>query len=321
MIRFGAVNIDTSHPLGFAEVLETSSRAKYTAVYNDGFRGEDEVEGFIKRFGLEKRCETLDELADSCDIGLIHGCNWDDHLRCAEPFWKKGKPVFLDKPVVGSVAGIRRLEEFVRGGAVVLGASSARYAYELQQFMQTPEDERGRVVHVLGTAGVDEFNYGVHVVEAIGGILGQGAQWVQYMGRGEVPRTAQPVPEGATPYSESYYVQFEDGQSAVYTTFTGVWQPFVLTAITTKTTWTAKLDSARLYAALIDQLCDYMENKPNLLAGPAALMESVKIMLAGKASRENGGGRVFLAELPEDTAFDGAAFTKSYAATAGKIYV
>lgn len=94
MIRVGAVNIDTSHPLGFAEAMEKDTRARYVGVYNDSFRDDREVERFIRRFGLEKRCASLDELADLCDIGFIHGCNWDDHLRCAMPFIQKRKTCF-----------------------------------------------------------------------------------------------------------------------------------------------------------------------------------------------------------------------------------
>ena len=207
MIRIGAVNIDTSHPLGFGEVMEKDDRARYVGVYNDSFRPDSEVEGFIRRFGLEKRCNTLEELAAMCDIGFIHGCDWDDHLRCAMPFIEQGKPVFIDKPLVGNLADCRRVEQLVKDGAVILGASSARYAYEVQQFLALPEEERGEVVNVFGTAGVDEFNYGVHIAEAIGGILGQGAQSVRYMGRGEA----------GGKYSESYFVQYENGKSAVRT--------------------------------------------------------------------------------------------------------
>ena len=56
MIKIGAVNIDISHPLVFSEYLKKTQRARYTAVYNDGFREDDEVEAFIKNCQLEKRC-------------------------------------------------------------------------------------------------------------------------------------------------------------------------------------------------------------------------------------------------------------------------
>lgn len=311
MIRVGAVNIDTSHPMGFAEVMEKSDRARYVGVYNDSFRNDAEVDGFIRRFGLEKRCDSLDELADMCDIGFIHGCDWDDHLRCAQPFLDRGKPVFIDKPLVGNLRDLHKVEELVNRGAVILGASSARYAYEIQEFLAIPEEERGEIVQVFGTAGVDEFNYGVHIAEAIGGILGTGAQWVQSMGKAQA----------GGKYAESYYVQFADGQSAIFNTFTGTWQPFVLTIMTTKTTYHFRMDSNRLYAALVEQICNCMEGKPHILAAPDALLESVKVMLAAAESRARGGQKVALADLREDGAcYDGRAFWKSYGAASGPMY-
>lgn len=311
MIRIGAVNIDTSHPLGFGEVMEKENRARYVGVYNDSFRPDSEVEGFIKRFGLEKRCDTLEELAEMCDIGFLHGCDWDDHLRCAMPFIRRGKPVFIDKPLVGNLADCRRVEELVRGGAVILGASSARYAYEVQEFLAMPAEERGEIVTVFGTAGVDEFNYGVHIAEAIGGILGPGAASVRYMGRGDA--------DGK--YAESYFIQYKNGKSAVFNTFTGTWQPFVLTIMTTKTTHHFRMDSNRLYEALVHEICDYMEGKPNCLAAPDVLLESVKVMLAAAASRAQGGAPVALAALTDDMpAYDGRAFRQGYGASAGKLY-
>lgn len=185
MIRVGVANIDTSHPLVFADVMKKEGRMRYTGVYDDSFRSEEEVEGMIARFGLEKRCSTLEELADMSDIGFIQGCNWADHLRCAMPFIKKGKPVFLDKPMVGSVADCRRLRELIKNGAKIVGSSSDRYAEEIRDFLSMDPLERGDMVTVYGTAGVDEFNYGIHIVEAISGLMGQGAESVRYMGRAD----------------------------------------------------------------------------------------------------------------------------------------
>ena len=287
MIRIGAVNIDTSHPMGFGEVMEKGDRARYVGVYNDSFRDDGGVDGFI------------------------HGCDWDDHLRCAMPFIQRGKPVFIDKPLVGNLRDLRRVEELSAGGAVILGASSARYAFEVRDFLAIPEQERGRIVQVFGTAGVDEFNYGVHIAECIGGILGTGAQAVRYMGRGQ----------SGDEYAESYFVRYAGGQSAIFNTFTGVWQPFALTIMTTRTTYQLRLDSNRLYEALVEQICSYMEGKPHILAPVEELAESVRVMLAAAASRARGGKEVPLDALEEDgPSYDGRAFWESYGAASGPMY-
>lgn len=140
MIRIGVVNIDTSHPKTFAEHLHSGNRARYVALYNDGFRGNDEVDTFIKNYGLE-RCCSIDELADMVDIGFIQGCNWDKHLEQAMPFIKRDKPVFIDKPMIGNMEDCLTLERLAREGNVILGSSSVRYAYEIVDFISKPEEE------------------------------------------------------------------------------------------------------------------------------------------------------------------------------------
>ena len=68
MIRIGVVNIDVSHPLAFSKILLEEDRARYVAVYNDGFRSDAEVDAFIRKRGLECRCETVEELAGKVDV-------------------------------------------------------------------------------------------------------------------------------------------------------------------------------------------------------------------------------------------------------------
>jgi predicted dehydrogenase len=52
-------------------------------------------------------------MADKVDIGFIQSCNWDKHIDQAMPFIQKGKPVFIDKPIVGSMKDIERIEKLV----------------------------------------------------------------------------------------------------------------------------------------------------------------------------------------------------------------
>jgi len=311
MIRIGAVTIDTSHPLAFGGVLEKDPRAKYVGVYHDSFRSDDEVEGFVKRFGLEKRCKTIEELADMCDIGFIHSCNWDKHLAYAMPFVERGKPVFIDKPLVGNLDDCRKISELVRKGAVILGASSVRYAEEIVKFVETPVAERGEIISIFGTSGVDEFNYGIHVVEGIGALAGHTAKSVQFLGRGGKSGMS----------SESFYIDFGNGTNAVYNTFMGFWQPFVFTVMTTKTTSHFVIDTSKIYRALLDEIICFMEGKPNRLATMPVLLDSVKIMLAGRISRAQNGLTINLSDIPDhDEGYNGQAFFKEYSAAAKKMY-
>ena len=88
MIQIGVVNIDTSHPKAFTEYLKRKNRAGYTAVYNDSFRGDDEVEAFCKMNHFAKRCASIEELADRVDIGFIQSCNCFGRTNRTNRFFK-----------------------------------------------------------------------------------------------------------------------------------------------------------------------------------------------------------------------------------------
>ncbi|MBP5238659.1 MAG: Gfo/Idh/MocA family oxidoreductase, partial [Clostridia bacterium] len=112
MIRIGTVNIDTSHAPSFAEILLKEDRARYTAIYNDGFRTDEEVDSFIRKFGLEKRYTDLYEMADNIDVAFIQSCDWDRHIELCTPFVEKNVPVFIDKPIVGNLRDARIIEKW-----------------------------------------------------------------------------------------------------------------------------------------------------------------------------------------------------------------
>lgn len=308
MIRLGVVNIDVSHPKAFAEYLQTDNRARYAAVYNDGFREPDEVEGFCKRFGVEKICSSVGELADLTDLGMIQGCNWDKHLEYAKPFLDRGKPVFIDKPMVGNLEDCRKLQNLAAQGHVLLGSSSARYCYEIQEFLKQPQ----KILHASATVGMDEFNYAIHAVEGLGGLMGTGAQSVTFSGCANVDSQR----------CETYFIQFHDGKTACYHSVVDCYMPFHFSVLTTTGHSAFTVDNNRLYGALLDRICDFMEGKGNHLAPVESLLESIKIMLAGKASKENGGIQVPLERLADySVSFDGNAFEKAYRAAAKKIYL
>ena len=312
MIKIGGINIDVSHPKSFSEYLKKGSRARYAAVYNDGFRGDDEVSAFINNYEIDKRCETVDELADYVDIGFIQGCNWDRHIKYVQPFIDRKKPVFIDKPIVGNIRDCDLLEKAVKEGAVILGSSSVRYAKEINEFNEMPCEQKGETVNVFGTAGVDEYNYGIHIVEGIGGIMGTGAVSCRFVGRNAIQDKV----------GETYYIRYENGTSAVYNTFQGIWQPFEMVIMTTKSTYRFRIDTTKIYGELLDRICDYIETGENRLASIETLTESVKIMLAGRLSRQSGGAEIKLRDIPkDDPGYNGYEFEKGYAANAKKIYL
>ena len=310
MFRIGTVNIDTSHAPSFAEILLKGDEGRYTAIYNDAFRTDAEVQAFIENFKLEKRYDDLGEMAKNIDIAFIQSCNWDNHLKQSMPFIEAGVPVFIDKPLAGNLADVKEFERLDAEGKVILGTSAMRYTYEHESFFAIPEEERGSIIHISVMVGVDEFNYAIHAVESIMGFIGDVRPIsTRYLGTNTV---------GDVP-CDSYYVIFENGVSACYHICKKGWQPSTALVMTSKTSFAYKIDSNKVYEAMLKQVCAYMAGRENKLATVTQMTDSIKLMLAGKKSMANGGTVENIADLTEsDPSFDGTAFEEFYAASQRK---
>jgi len=308
MLRIGAVNLDTSHPAAFARHFERGEKARYVAVFDDGFRSDAEVEVFVRRFGLQRRFSRLAGMVEAVDVGFIHACDWDRHLELALPFLERGKPVFIDKPISGNIRHCAELEELSREGRVILGSSSVRYAPEIAAFLAEPESSRGTVVHALGTGGMDEFNYGIHVVEGLGALFSDTtAEAARFVGSSP----------GAGGSYETSSIRFQDSRTAVYSLLLGTWAPFRFTILTTRGTYQLEIETRDLYSRMLDLVCESLTAGASMLAPVEKLTESVKIMLAARLSRDDqsrGREEVSLASIPmNDAGFDGRLFSREYA--------
>lgn len=313
MKKIGLVNIDVSHPFAFAQKMEENPELdmQYAMVFNEGFRGDGEVSWFVNRYGLEGRAETIEEMAVSCDIGFVQSCNWEKHLDQAMPFIRQGKPVFIDKPLVGSVKDIARVRELLKNGAQILGASSARYAEEVQEFLAKPVEERGEVVAVYGESGMDEFNYSVHIGEILSEIAGAPGVSCQFNG----------ATERAGGKCELYTVRFANGVIGTYCTYLSAHRPFQVSIITTKGSYLFQMDTSKIYLELLKRISETLKTGEQKTADVEKILNVSEFMLCGKRSRDLEGGReVRIGELQAGDKFDGYEFEKGYGANATVLY-
>ena len=207
-------------------------------------------------------------------------------------------------------ADVKEFERLDAEGKVILGTSAMRYTYEHESFFAIPEEERGNIIHISVMVGVDEFNYAIHAVESIMGFIGDVRPVsTRYLGTNTV---------GDVP-CDSYYVLFENGVSACYHICKKGWQPSTALVMTSKTSFAYKIDSNKVYEAMLKQVCAYMAGRENKLATVTQMTDSIKLMLAGKKSMANGGTVENIADLTEsDPSFDGTAFEEFYAASQRK---
>ena len=315
MIKIGAITIDVSHPKAFSELVAAGDRARYVAVYNDGFRGTDEVEAFAKKMDL-KICDTLEELAETVDIGFVHCCNWDKHLNYVKPFIERGKPIFIDKPIVGNIEDLEKLEKLCASGAKIIGTSALRYCEEVDLVREEMKRDGVVPMHTAVTVGSDEFNYAIHAVELICGFNEARPVSCRHLAKSEIDGKSCDI----------FFVTFENGASAQYINVLGKFVTFYASVVTTNPGYNKdygfKIDSSKFYQAMLDQVCDYVENKPNRIATCQEMCDAIRIMLAGNASKKHGGIEVACdSPLLKDGAYDGNEFERGYAAKARKMYL
>jgi len=311
MIKIGGVSIDVSHPKGFSlEIEKHCMDMKYEYICKESFRSDKEAEWFKNRFSLAGIESSISDMADKVDIGFVQSCNWEKHLQQAMPFIQKGKPVFIDKPIVGSVKDIERLRELVKNGADIRGSSSARYAQEIRDFKSKSKDEVGEIISIYATCGLDEFNYGIHVVEILSQIAGSMGKSCKFVGASKTDIRC-----------EIYNIEFENGIMGTYHLSHGVWQPFHVTIMTTKGTYSFDIDVGNIYKSLLCELYNKQMGRDNNLADIETLINCTQIMLCGKKSRDElNGADVSIDMLGTDDKFDGYEFEREYAKTAADIY-
>lgn len=313
MMKIGCVSLDTSHPKGLATQMEKNCmNMRYEYLYDKGFRQECEREWFVKHFGLAGQVDKIEDMVDKVDMGFIHACNWEKHLDDAMPFIAAGKPVFIDKPLVGSVKDIKRTRELIAGGAKIYGASSCRYAEEVQNFKKLPKETKGDVISIFCTVGNNEFDYAIHAVEILSEIAGAKAVSCQYTGTAKAESGM---------VCETYNIHFENGIIGTYHVTFGRNQKFNVTVVTTAGIFHFQIDNSKILYGLLKQLYHQWKTGKSDICDVETLLNCSEAMICGKKSRdERSGALVSVSELTDDDKFDGYAFEKAYGAAQGISY-
>lgn len=195
-IRVGIIGLDTSHVIAFTKLLNDPTSkdhvpgAKVVAAFKGG---SDDIESSYSRvdrftkelqddFGV-KIVDTIEELCTMVDAILLESVDGRPHLEQVKPVFKAGLPVFIDKPLAGSLKDaieIKRLGE--KHNVPWFSSSSYRYYKSMTKLMSEDIGEiRGAIsfgpCHLEPTHP-DLFWYGVHPAEALFTALGTGCETV-----------------------------------------------------------------------------------------------------------------------------------------------
>jgi hypothetical protein len=196
-LRVGIIGLDTSHVVAFTNILHNPKNqgdlagVRVVAAFPGGSpdlpASRDRVAGFTKtlrdKHGVEI-VDSIEALLPRVDAVLLESVDGRPHLEQVKPVLKAQKPVFIDKPVAGSLADAVQIYDLAREHKVpVFSSSSLRFYPSIVALRDDPKigDVLGCLTY--GPSPIEEhhpdlFWYGIHGVEALFTILGPGCESV-----------------------------------------------------------------------------------------------------------------------------------------------
>lgn len=195
-LRLGLIGLDTSHVTAFTKLLNDTKHkdhvpgGKVVVAFKGGSPDIDSswsrVEGYTKelqdQYGV-KIVPTIEELCSQVDAVLLTSVDGRPHLEQARPVIKARKPLFIDKPIGGTLRDAIEIFRLAKEAKVpVFSSSSYRYYPSMVEAKKTDVGEIRSVIS-YGPAHLephhpDLFWYGVHPTEALFTILGTGCETV-----------------------------------------------------------------------------------------------------------------------------------------------
>lgn len=297
-LRIGMIGLDTSHAPAFAKLFQSESSgdklggmqvvAAYPGGSDDIPSSRDRVAGFTEQLqGLGAEIvDSVDALLPKVDVVLLESVDGRKHLEQVLPVFKAGKPVFIDKPLAGSLVDALAIDLLAKKYQVRwFSSSSLRFSPSIIRFREN-EDLRKQIRGAaawspssLEPHHTDLYWYGVHGVEVLYTAMGTGCQSVSRVhtqgvdvvtGVWEGGRvgTFRGIRDGKADYG---LVVFGEKQIEIGGKYEG-------------------------YAPLVDRIAVFFQGGPEGVA-TAETIEMFTFMQAADVSKERGGALVSLAEV------------------------
>jgi len=193
-LRLGMIGLDTSHVIAFTELLNNAGAknhvpgGKVVAAFKGGSpdveSSRSRVDGYTRqleeKFGV-KIVPSIEELCREVDAVLIESVDGRPHLEQARPVIQARKPLFIDKPVAGSLRDAIEIYRLARESKVPVFSSSSYRFYPSLIDLKKADVGAVRSVISYGPAHQephhpDLYWYGVHPAEALYTVLGRGCE-------------------------------------------------------------------------------------------------------------------------------------------------
>jgi hypothetical protein len=196
-LKVGLIGLDTSHATAFTEILNNPAAkdhvpgAKVVVAFKGGSTdiesSASRVEGYTTtlrdKWGV-KIVDTVEEVCREADAIMILSVDGRPHLEQVRPVLAAKKPVYIDKPLAGTLRDAVTIVRLAREtGVPLFSASSLRFGKATQAVRNgsigaVTNAWCGSPAHLEKTHP-DLFWYGVHGCESLFTVLGPGCMSVR----------------------------------------------------------------------------------------------------------------------------------------------
>ena len=196
VVKVGMIGLDTSHVIAFTQRFNDADNknhvpgVKVVAAFKGGSpdipSSADRIEGFTQRlveqYGV-KIYDTIEEMCQHVDGVLLESVDGRPHLEQVKPVIAAGKPVFIDKPMAGSLKDAIEIYQLAKAAGVPCWSSSSLRFYPGVE--EVAKANYGELMGAIswGPCSLEEhhpdlFWYGIHPTEALFTIMGTGCETV-----------------------------------------------------------------------------------------------------------------------------------------------
>ncbi len=292
--KLGIIGLDTSHVSAFTKLLNDPKREgmKVVAAFPGGSpdieASHSRVAGFtaeLKKLDVQM-VDSIGDLIGKVDAILLESVDGRPHLAQALPVLKSGKPMFIDKPLAGTLADAIAIDMLAKKyKARWFSSSSLRFSpsiYRWRTDEALSKSVRGAATWSpcsLEKTHPDLFWYGVHGVEILYTIMGEGCETVTRTAAGKTDLVVGVWKDGRV----GTFRGIRDGKDGYGAVIFG----------DKSIEMSGKYEG---YAPLVEQFVKFFDGAPAPVSNQETL-EMFAFMEAAQQSKEKGGVPIKIADV------------------------
>lgn len=255
--------------------------ARVTHVWTDNPADSRQV---AKASLIEHVVDRPEDVIGQVDAVIVATDIGHEHVRRCQPFVDAGLPVFVDKPLTDNEPDLQVFSRWVAGGKPILSSSCMRYAKEFMPY-RTSTHELGAIRFAAITTPKSWERYGIHALEGIYPILGTGFVSARNTG---------------TQDSNIVHLRHRSGAEVVVAAIADMYGSFGVLALC-GTIGHVEVAFSDTFYAFKTQLAEFVRYlRTGVRPFPfEETVELMKLVIAGRRSREESGREVALDEIKE----------------------